>query len=75
MILKPNFGGGEGRGAHIFLSLFLLLFDMSTGNSYEDKHTEEFFREIENDKKQHYEKCSVIDAFDNLFNCYSKILE
>lgn len=67
---------GEKEGGRIFfLSLFLLLFDMSTGNSYEDKHTEEFFKEIENDKKQHYEKCSVIDAFDGLFNCYSKILE
>ncbi|ORE04245.1 hypothetical protein BCV72DRAFT_18973 [Rhizopus microsporus var. microsporus] len=43
---------------------------MSTGDNYEDKHTEEFFKEIENDKKQYYEKCSVIDAFDGLFNCY-----
>lgn len=39
--------------------------------SQEDKDTNEFFAEVEKDKKAHYEKCSAIDAFDAVFNCYS----
>ncbi|KAG0737296.1 hypothetical protein G6F57_001284 [Rhizopus arrhizus] len=38
--------------------------------SQEDKDTNEFFAEVEKDKKAHYEKCSAIDAFDAVFNCY-----
>ncbi|KAI9245754.1 hypothetical protein BY458DRAFT_528531 [Sporodiniella umbellata] len=36
----------------------------------EDLGSEEFFAEVDKENEREYIKCSVVDAFDDVFSCY-----
>lgn len=42
-------------------------------STQEDHGSNEFFAEIEKDNQNQYVKCSAVDAFDDVFNCYSMV--
>lgn len=42
--------------------------------SHEDKDATAFFEEVEKEKKNDYETCSASQAFDAVFQCYSKVV-
>jgi len=42
--------------------------------TYEDKDATAFFEEVEKEKKNDYETCSASQAFDAVFQCYSKVI-
>lgn len=44
---------------------------MSKDESH-DADTEAFFKEIQDDNKRDYAKCSVSQTFDAVWNCYSR---
>lgn len=42
--------------------------------THEDKDATAFFEEVEKEKKNDYETCSASQAFDAVFQCYSKVI-
>lgn len=47
---------------------------MADNTTHEDKDASAFFDEVEKEKKNDYETCSASQAFDAVFQCYSKWL-
>jgi hypothetical protein len=45
---------------------------MSDPKHHDDEDTNAFFAEVEKEKKNDYETCSASQAFDAVFQCYSK---
>jgi hypothetical protein len=45
---------------------------MADNAMHEDKDASAFFDEVEKEKKNDYETCSASQAFDAVFQCYSK---
>lgn len=55
---------------HISLSLLDAIFHMSKDESH-DADTQAFFKEIDDDNKRDYAKCSASQTFDAVWNCYT----
>ena len=46
----------------------------TTVTDHHDADTTALFDEYEQETKQEYKKCSISQTFDNVFQCYSKLL-